>query len=486
MTSSIVPSRAVPGRALLIGVFVVVAAWAALGSDVRASYGARTTADEPQYLLSAISIIEDGDLDIRDELIDERWREFHEADLPRQTEPRADGREVSPHDPLLPLLLAPGVGLLGWVGARITMALVAGALATLLVWTATERFGVGVRTALVGVGAFALSPPFAAYGSQIYPELPAAFATTAAVAALTGEPSRQRTVMWLLAVVALPWLGVKYAGVAVALGLIGLWRDRDRAVPVVGAALVAGAMYLAFHQAVYGGWTVYAAGDHFVTGGELTVVGDDPNHAGRTVRLLGLLVDRHFGLVAWAPVHLLAVPAIAWLLRGTQRELLLAPLAAGWATATWVALTMHGYWWPGRQTVVVLPLVVLIVVRFLDGRPRLLLGAAVAGALGALSWLFLVVETTVGPITLITDFESTSNPWIRTWRLLLPDERAGGLGTLARNIVWSVLLAGSAVLGWRASCRPPSAGRDEDALAGEGADADDVAVDLHRGGAIRG
>ncbi|MGK2928306.1 MAG: hypothetical protein ACSLFO_01885 [Acidimicrobiales bacterium] len=486
MTSSIAPSRVVPGRALLIGVFVVVAAWAALGSDVRASADARTTADEPQYLLSAISIIEDGDLDIRDELIDERWREFHEADLPRQTEPRADGREVSPHDPLLPLLLAPGVGLLGWVGARITMALVAGALATLLVWTATARFGVGVRTALVGVGAFALGPPLAAYGSQIYPELPAAFAVTAAVAALTGEPSRQRTVLWLLAVVALPWLGVKYAGVAVALGLIGLWRDRDRAAVVVGAALVAGAVYLAFHQAVYGGWTVYAAGDHFVTGGEFAVVGDDPNHAGRTVRLLGLLVDRHFGLVAWAPVHLLAVPAIAWLLRGTQRVLLLAPLAAGWATATWVALTMHGYWWPGRQTVVVLPLVVLVVVRFLDGRPRLLLGAAVAGVLGAISWLFLVVETTVGPITLIADFESTSNPWIRAWRLLLPDERVGGVGTLGSNIVWSVLLAASAVLGWRAPGRPPSAGRDEDALAGEGTDADDVAVDLHRGGAIRG
>lgn len=475
MKRSIVP--------LLVGVFVVVSAWAGLGADVRASYGARTTADEPQYLLSAISIFEDGDLDISDELADERWRDFHEAELPRQTEPMDDGREVSPHDPLLPLLLAPGVGLLGWIGARLTMALVAGALAALLVWTATERFGVGRRTALVGVVAFALSPPLAAYGSQIYPELPAALATTVAVAALAGPPSRHRTVLWLLAVIALPWLGVKYAGVAAALGLVGLWRDRARAVAVLVAVALAGAVYLVFHQVVYGGWTVYAAGDHFV-GGELTVVGEDPNHAGRSVRLLGLLVDRHFGLVAWAPVYLCAVPALAWLLRRDRRILLLAPLAAGWATATWVALTMHGYWWPGRQTVVVLPSVVLAVVRFLEGRPRLLVAVAVAGAVGAGSWLWLVTETTFGSITLITDFESTANPWIRAWRSVLPDERADGGETLVLNLLWAVLLAGAALLGWRARRPSGSAGGDEDALAGEGADADDLAVDLDRGGAV--
>ena len=37
-------------------------------SGVRAAYGAQTTADEPQYLLTAISLAEDGDLDVADEL----------------------------------------------------------------------------------------------------------------------------------------------------------------------------------------------------------------------------------------------------------------------------------------------------------------------------------------------------------------------------------------------------------------------------------
>lgn len=472
-----------PSRRLLLFVLVVATGWALLGSGARATYGARLTADEPQYVLSALSLWEDGDLDIADELADERWRAFHRVDLPRQTELRADGSELSPHDPLLPVLLAPGVGLFGWGGARITMALVVGVLATLLTWTAVTRLGVRQRTAAVVSLACCASPPITAYGSQIYPESVAALAVTVAAAALLGRPGQLRTVVWLLAVVSLPWLGVKYAGVAVALGLVGLWRDRHRALPVGAAAGAAGVAYLVFHQAVYGGWTVYAAGDHFV-GGEFTVVGDDPDHLARTIRLLGLLVDRDFGLVAWAPVFLLAVPAVAWLARrgdrifeAQPRAVLLAPLAAGYATATWVALTMHGWWWPGRQTVVVLPLAVLAIAAFVDGHRRLVQVTAIAGLLGALSWLWLTVEATHGSVTLIVDFFDTSNPWIRAWRVLLPDERADGFGTGVRNVAWAGVIVGLAVLGWRRR----SAGTDEDALAGEGADADRVAVDLDGG-----
>lgn len=478
-------------RRLLLVVFVVAAAWAGLGAPSHATYGARLTADEPQYVLTAMSLAEDRDLDIADELADERWRDFHRAELPRQTEPRVDGTELSPHDPLLPALLAPGVGLFGWLGARITMALVAGVLAALLVWTAEARLQASRLTALVVTGAFALSAPLASYGSQVYPELPAALCVLAAAAALLGPPSRHRTVLWLVAVVALPWLGVKYAGVALAMGLVGLWRDRHLALPISAAAALAGAGYLVFHQAVYGGWTVYSAGDHFVNG-EFTVVGDDPDHLGRTIRLLGLLVDRHFGLVAWAPAYLLGVPAVAALARRRHRvdraaaPVVLLPLAAGWATATWVALTMHGWWWPGRQVVVVLPLVVLAVVRLVNGRPRLLRLVLGAGLLGLVAWAWVAVDTWSPPHTLIVDFDATGNPWVRAWRWLLPDERVSGLDVDVRNVVWGALVAVGALFGWRAATAAPrSAGGDEDAIAGEGADADGVAVDLDRGRAVR-
>ena len=80
---------------------------AAAGIPGRATYGARVSADEPYYLLSALAFSTDGALNIADELAAERWRPFHEARLPQQTEPLSDGRRVAPHDPLLPVLLAP-------------------------------------------------------------------------------------------------------------------------------------------------------------------------------------------------------------------------------------------------------------------------------------------------------------------------------------------------------------------------------------------
>jgi hypothetical protein len=191
----------------LVGVLAFAAA--AAGTLVPATHGTRTTADEPQYLLTAISLAEGGDLDIADELAAGRWRPFHALALPEQTEPLAGGRRLSPHDPLLPLLLAGPVAAGGWVGAKLAMAAMAGLLAALALWTAVRRLDVPVATATLAVGVFACSPPLAVYGSQVYPEVPAALAVLAATPTLLSPaaPSRRETLVVGGAVVALPWLG---------------------------------------------------------------------------------------------------------------------------------------------------------------------------------------------------------------------------------------------------------------------------------------
>jgi hypothetical protein len=380
-----------------------VAVWAAIAIPARATVGARTTADEPQYLLTALSLAQDRDLHIGDELADEAYRPFHDVALPVQTQPRDDGRVVSPHDPLLPALLAVPMGLGGWAAAKATLAALGGVLAGLLLWTAHRRFAVPLPVAAVTVLAFGTTAPLSAYATQVYPELPAALAVAVAVAASTGRRRPVDLVVVATAVAALPWLGVKYAPVAVALvavvvGYLVAEHRRHAVMALLGGLAAAGVVYLVAHRLLYGGWTVYAAGDHF-TGGELTVMGEDPDRLGRSRRLLGLLLDRGFGLAAWMPGYLLAVPAIAVLVRRrpTGWAALVAPLAAGWATATWVALTMHGWWWPGRQVVVVAPCLVLAVAWW-AGRVRAVRPwVAVTGVVGAVNWAWpvaLAVRTT--------------------------------------------------------------------------------------------
>jgi hypothetical protein len=440
---------------ITVAVGLVVAAWAAVAIPARATVGARTTADEPQYLLSALSLARDGDLRIDDELAARAYLPFHEVDLPVQTVVRDDGSQVSPHDPLLPVILAVPMGLGGWAAAKATLAVLAGVLAALLVWTAHRRFSVPLGTAALTVLAFGVTAPLSAYGTQVYPELPAALAVTAAIAALTGRRRPVELAAFGAAVAALPWLGVKYAPVAVALVLVavvalaGERRLRTAAFLLGGLAVMA-AVYLVAHRVIYGGWTVYAAGDHF-TGGEATVMGTDPDRVGRTRRLAGLLLDRGFGLAAWMPGFLLAVPALAALSRRRPPGWLslVLPLAAGWATATWVALTMHGWWWPGRQVVVVVPCLVLAVAWWAGRAPAVRPWIAAAGVVGALEWGWLVVEVLRRRRTLIVDFEATADPLYRAWRTVLPDGRSPSLRDGVLLVGWLAALAVVALLAAR-------------------------------------
>ena len=449
------PRNLIPAAAA-VAVLAVLAA--ALGIGVRSTFGAQLTGDEPQYLLTALSLAEDGDLDIADELATQRWRAFADVEPLAQTAVRADGSRLSPHDPLLPALLAAPVGWGGWVGAKLALTLLAGGLAALTLWTAVRRFAVPVPLATAGVGIAAGSAPLAIYGQQLYPELPAALAVVAAVAALTGPAGRRQLAVLTVAVVALPWLSVKYAPIAAALGALGLarwWRAGRRrdALTTAGLLAVLGAVYLGVHRTLWGGWTVYASGDHFERTGEFSVMGTDPDYAGRALRLVGLLVDREFGLAAWQPGWLLVVPALAALAvrRPPGGAALALPLATGWVVATFVALTMHGFWWPGRQVVVVLPLAAVAVLWWLARAGTAVRGVAIGlGLAGILTYGWLLAEGHARQLTWVSGFPTTDSPVYRLLRPLLPDYQGQ---FWAGHLAWIVLLVLLAAAGWRAATR---------------------------------
>ena len=445
--------------ALALGVSLLTA----LGAGARASYGARTTADEPHYLLTALSLAHDRDLDVSDERAARAYLPFHEVALPLQATIQPDGSQISPHDPLLPLLLALPMAAGGWLAAKLALAALAGLLALAVAWTAIHRLGVDVRWAVAGAALFSLSPPLAVYATQVYPELPAALAVTSAVAAALGPPTRRNAACFAVAVAVLPWLSVKYAPVALTLGAVFAVVNRRRAPRLVGAvlgALSAGALaYAVASRGLYGGWTPYAAGSHFIDG-EATVMGRSPDFAGRSWRLIALLVDRGFGLAVWQPAWLCAVPAVAWLLARRDSSpgdrsgpaaagpdsprsaavVLVAPLAVGWLVATYLALTMHGWWFPGRQVVVVLPLAVLAILGWSAGSHLRRRVVVVSGLAGLLAQAFLVAEGWAHRLTWAVDPQRTADPLLRLLRLAAPDLRRMNAADRAGLVVWAVLL----------------------------------------------
>ncbi|HUR75125.1 MAG TPA: hypothetical protein VMZ00_12685 [Sporichthya sp.] len=453
----------VPQRALAAGMvaaFLAALVVGLLGIGVRATVGGRAAVDEPQYLLSALSLAEDGDLDISDELGDQRWRAFHDVDLPVQTEVGDHGEQISPHDPLLPILIAAPMGLGGFQAAKATLCGIAGLAAALSVWIAVRRFGVRPWLASAVVATAFASPPLGIYAQQVYPEMPAALAVLVAVAALTGSWSRRAQVAFVLAVMALPWLSVKYAPVAAglaAVGLVRLWRVRGR--PAALAAIVFFAVmavaYLAVHHVMWGGWTAYASGNFFQQTGEFSVVGTDPNYLGRSERLSALLLDRNWGIAAWQPGWLLAVPALAALLAARPRGWagLAFPALAGWLVATYLALTMAGFWSPGRQIVLILPLLVLVIAWWLQTAPgAVLVSAAALGSVGLVAMAALLVDGWDRRITWVFGFERVDDPLYEGWRVFLPPYHEGaGAEVWVRHGLWLIAVAAVAVRAWRAA-----------------------------------
>src|SRR4051795_2511587 len=165
---------------------------------------------EPHYLLTAKSLVEDGNPDLRDEYAQQAYREFYPYVLTPHGS-LTNGRAHEPHGVGLPLLIAPAYAIAGAKGVEVFLAMIA-ALAIVLAYMLALRV-VPDPWALGATLAVGLSPPIVAYSTAVYPELPAAAALCgAALLALRIGDRPQRRVGWscfvLLAL--LPWLGLAY------------------------------------------------------------------------------------------------------------------------------------------------------------------------------------------------------------------------------------------------------------------------------------
>jgi hypothetical protein len=124
-----------------------------------------------------------------------------------------------------------------------------------------------------------------------------------------------------------------------------------------------------------------------------------------------------------------------------RAAVIVAPLLAGWAVATWAALTMHGYWWPGRQVVVVLPLAALAVLWWLAHMvPRLRPVAFVLGLLGVGHLAALLADGWSREITWVVGFEHVDDPLYRALRPVFPDYRADGPAFWLLHVAWVAVI----------------------------------------------
>lgn len=398
-----------------LAIFLLLLAAYTVTLGLRAAPGERYSGPEAHRLLTAASISEDGDLDLRDQYARRTWERWDGPAL-RPTAGLTEGRLVEAQGIGFPLLIAPVYALGGPTLVELQCALLMALAFTLAAALAARLVPEpwATRSALV-VG---LSPPVLAASTTIGPVSAGAaiLAGSTLLALRVRERPRLRWSFWCAALIATTaWIDVHLAlpGAVVAIAVARWLRRRGRGFGgfvAMEVVLTSAVVYITVNDRLFGGLTPVSAR---LADGSATGASGLGEHLARIPRVLGALVDRDAGALVWAPVLGLAVVALGLLARSRRERLavaipgqidvevsatLLALIgAAGVVSAAVARPSLDGAWLVSPDVVAVLPCAVALVALGLRRHQRV--GALLAAlTLAGSVWLLVAarVDDTAG------------------------------------------------------------------------------------------
>jgi hypothetical protein len=278
------------------------------------------TGDEPHYLVMAQSLWRDGDLAIENNHGRGDYREYFLGTLePHFVTRGVDGEIYSIHPVGLPVLIAP-VYALGGYRFVVTVLIAMAGLAAAVMWRWVVLAINSAAGATFAWAAIVGSAPFLLNTFAVYPEIAAALAAVLAFTmslALERDSRPTRAAIVGLAAAALPWLSTKYAPmsatlVAVALGRVWIpWPATRRpasspapfstSAAIIVPYVLSLAVWFGFFYAYWGIALPQAPYGALVQTDLKNLVFGAP----------GLFFDQEYGLLAYAPVYILAVTGLA-------------------------------------------------------------------------------------------------------------------------------------------------------------------------------
>ncbi len=341
---------------------VTFAIWIATAS-LGAIAGARLTGtplfpsgDEPHYLVIAQSLWRDGDLKIENNHRRGDYQEYFHGELePHYLTRGADDEIYSIHPVGLAVMMAPVYGAGGYRAVVLVLILMA-ATAAAMAWWWTMGTVNTAGAATFAWAAIACSAPFLFNTFTVYPEIPAALAVMIAlVTTVRTNPARGSIGRWLavgVACASLPWLSTKYAPMSAVLVLVAVGRLKSEPASLLRSLLrnpkvwavaapyaLSLAGWLAFFYAIWGIPLPTAPYGALVQTSPLNLFFGVP----------GLFFDQEYGLLAFAPVYVLAATGMyhMWRTGGdTKRVAIEIALVFG---ALLVTVGAFRIWWGGTS-----------------------------------------------------------------------------------------------------------------------------------------
>ena len=422
--------------------FVVLAAlFAALAAHFVPRMDA--SGDEPHYLVMAQSLWREGDLDLRDNYAREDWREYRGGPTePHYAAPRKDGRPFPGHSPGLPLLLSPVYAL----GGRLACAILLGAMVAgvgAIAFRIAVLEGLSTGSSLLA-GLLAAGPPLAAYGLHIYTEAASTLALFSAYALIRFGTGAFSPALAAALACALPFLHPRMGLASIAIAFAALLHRDHLSIRIFALVAALGALvYGAFWMTIFGVPTALGA-----YGGVPEDAAFNPLQA-----LMGLLVDRAYGLLPYAPAFLALFLMRA---RGgaTPDEARRGRAELALVVAVLLPALLWRMWWggqspPARLIAPMTPFLALWVARRFENSAGPMARRAIAAAL-AWSWgLFLFAALQPGRLLFINRRVRPTRIWEALWPGgpldgLLPDLARPGPSDWPLAAAWMAVLLATA------------------------------------------
>lgn len=307
--------------------------------------------DEPHYLVITQSLLADGDLKIENNHRDRDYAAYFAGVLPPDFRVRGRDNEIySIHAPGVSAIVAPAFAVAGYAGAGLLLLVVSAAgsaLAWYLAWLVTARRD----AAWFGWAAVTLSSTWVFHSFTIYPDgVGAVLVLTGAWALIRAEREArdhsESIVPWFwhgTALAVLPWLHTRFAVLAGGIGALVLLRMSlpknapTKAFAFLAVPAVSFAGWMAYFIKIYG--TPDPSAPYGREEGGLEFIPDG---------LAGLFFDQRFGLLAYAPVLIVAFIGVgvmiarpAWRRQALELLFVHVPYL--------IVVTHFAMWWGGRS-----------------------------------------------------------------------------------------------------------------------------------------
>jgi hypothetical protein len=315
------------------------------------NYANEPTGDEPVYILTAISILNDHDIDLRNNYTNGDYKSFYSRDLkPQDDDLNVNGKMYTKHPIMLSVLIAPFYLLAGVPGISTLMCFFSALLVALMFYL-NYRVNKDMESSITAALLAGFTMPVIMFINLTSTDILCAVILAASYIIYRFKPERVLLFSFIMA--SAIWIHIRIVPIYAVIALLFLVRHRDKPFDILKFGLVQALSFAAFfgiNYFFYRDFIPYSSqqadgmqfGAYFLKG------------------LFVYFFDRQLGLFSYGPFYIICIPGMYFLYKRSAKIFVELTMIF---IPYYVMIAAYPYWgWGSSSPRYLLPLIFILVV----------------------------------------------------------------------------------------------------------------------------